>query len=236
MIRPAATAVRPHPNVAKAELRALLATDRVVTTAQLGRWGLRSAAEWLGLPQLTRTCRTRVTQSESTVDLTFVAFTEALLDQAPRDLMHLCGLAEIRRARALVPGEQWRHVTLGNRRRGHLPDAEIIQMLDPTRRSDTAVEFDAGYSTTRCKQKLMAAAASGYSRILWATSVHARTRTVGRIAHQLQRSGHLPEVSEVQVRFVDFWSIHNPYVNRPRCHKLMELTQAYTTGAPESHR
>ena len=217
-----------HPNTQKAELRALLAVDQVVTVAQLDRWDLLQAAGYLRLPCLELTCRTRVTQPDSYSDLTFVALEREPLDLAPRELMHLCGLAEARRGRVLEPGERWRHVSLKGRSKGNHPDAEIIQTLDRDRRSDCAVEFDAGYARDRVAVKLIAAAADGYTRILWATSIHARTRTVMTLAVQLHRAGRLPNVTRVETRFADFWSAHDPYVDRPRCHKAMTLTQDFS--------
>lgn len=220
-----------HPSQAKAELRQLLTTDLVLTTAQLERWGLLRAATWLELPTVTMTCRTRVTQSESDTDLTFVALEAEHLDQAPRELMHLCGLAEARRGRVLAAGEEWRHVRLAGRSKGHQPDAEVVQLLDGTRRSDCAVEFDAGYSTKRISQKLEAATNAGYSRILWATSIHRRAETVMDQATRLHRQGRLVDLRLVETQFVDFWSPHDPYTNRPRCYKPMRLTQAFSAAA-----
>lgn len=219
---------RMHPNQQKAQLRSLLAVDQVVTTAQLERWGLLNAATWLDLPRVLRTCRTRVTQSESDLDLTFVALEQAVLAQAPRELMHLCGLAEARRDRVFVVGEHWQHVRVKGRRKSHQPDAEIVQVLDHTRRSDCAVEFDAGYAPARITQKLEAACESGYTRILWATSIHGRTRSVLEQAAQLQRQGRLPELRQMETRFVNFWVPVNPYQPRPRCSKPVALSRTFT--------
>lgn len=218
----------PHPATQKAELRALLAVDSVVTAAQLQRWGLAQAAQWLELPRVTLTCRTRVTQSESTTDLTFVARSADQLARAPRELMHLSGLAETRRGRVLEPGQVWQHVNLKGRAKIHQPDAEIVQLLDVARRSDWSVELDTGYSPQRIAQKLEAATTAGYSRILWATTVHRRTQTVLDQASWLQRKGKLPDLTQIETQFVDFWSANDPYVNRPRCHKPMRLSRTFT--------
>jgi len=221
---------RRHPNRKKAELRLLLAVDQVVTTAQLERWGLLNAATWLDLPRVTRTCRTRVTQSESDLDLTFVALEPAVLAQAPRELMHLCGLAEARRGRVLLPGERWQHVHLKGRRKAHQPDAEIVQLLDPARRSDWSVELDTGYAVGRIAQKMEAACEAGYTRILWATTIHGRTRSVLDQATRLQRQGHLPDLVRIETQFVNFWSSGDPYLDRPRCHKPVALSRAFTAA------
>ena len=202
-------------------MRALLTVDRVATTAQLERWGLLRAAEQLELPSTKLTCRTRVTHSDSVVDLTFVALLDTHLDLAPRELMHLCGLAEARWGRVLVPGERWQHVTLKGRVKGNHPDAEIVRPADLERRSDWAVEFDAGYTRARIAQKLEAAAAGGYARILWATSIHDRTRTVTALAARLHRQHRLPGIESIETRYVNFWTPKDPYTNRPRCHKQM---------------
>lgn len=220
----------PHPATLKAQLRAALSVDLVVTGAQLERWGLARAAVWLDLPRITRTCRTRVTQSESDTDLTFVALTDGDLNRSPRDLMHLAALAEARRSRVLEPGEVWRHVALRGRSQATQADAEIIQTRDPGRRSDWAVEFDAGYSPGRIAQKLEGAVAAGYTRVLWATSIHARTRTVRAQAVHLQRRGRLPDLVLIETRFVDFWSPHDPYGNRPRCHKPVGIIHRFQEG------
>lgn len=137
-----------HPATAKAQLRATLSIDRVLTTVQLERRGLLKAAEWLGLPQACRTCRTRTTQSHSDTDLTFVSLHHNVLTRPARDLMHDAGLAEARHRvrKALKPEEVWQHIDIAGRQRTHLPDAEILDP-DRDRRRDFAVEFDAGLST-----------------------------------------------------------------------------------------
>ena len=205
-------------------LRAALATDEVVTAAQLQRWGWWAAAQALELPSLTRTCRVRVTDPESGRDLRFLALDRETLSRAPRDLMHLAGLAEARRRLALEPGETWRLLNARGAAMGdtrHWPDAEIVQQLDNSRRSDWAVEFDAGYSRARIRQKLQAAATAGFTRLYWASSIHTRVETVLREMLLLKGGGTLPRVTRVETRFVDFWSRHDPYVGRPRCHKSM---------------
>ncbi|GAA5514946.1 hypothetical protein Dcar01_03710 [Deinococcus carri] len=220
-----------HPAQRKALLRHTLAIDRVLTTAQLTRRGLLETAEWLELPRVTRTCRTRVTQSESDTDLTFVALRAEDLDCPSRDLMHLAGLAEARHRITLAEGEVWRHVSLQGRVKRHQAHAEILQTLDPSRRSDWAVEYDAGYSWGRITDKLVAADEGGYLKVYWATSIHARTLTVMTLAQQLQQAGRLPHLTQVETRFVDFWTPREPYVGRPRCHKPTALTHVFPARA-----
>lgn len=209
-----------HPARLKAQLRAMLAIDRVLTTVQLERRGLLRAAEWLELPRTCRTCRTRTTQSHSTVDLTFVALNSHTLTRPARDLMHDAGLAEARHRvmHALRPSAVWQHVDVAGRRRTHLPDAEVLN-LHSRGLQDFAVEFDAGYAPTRVAQKLKAAAEAGYSLVIWATSIHARTGTVAEQARKLHGLGQLPGVEDVVTLFVDFWTLGDPYAKRPRCYK-----------------
>ncbi|BDP44823.1 hypothetical protein DAETH_47920 (plasmid) [Deinococcus aetherius] len=209
-----------HPATQKAQLRAALAVDRTLTTAQLERRGLARAAEWLALPTVTRTCRTRTTQPHSDIDLVFVALDDSVLTRPSRDLMHDAGLAEARHRlqRGMVPSARWRHVELAGRQRVHLPDAEVLHH-DP--RKDWAVEFDAGYSPERREAKLEAAARVGYGVLVWATSIHARIPVVTAQAAALHSRERLSGVEGVVAVFVDFWSSRDPYADRPRCHKDM---------------
>ncbi|WP_161882798.1 hypothetical protein [Deinococcus alpinitundrae] len=227
----------PHPATQKAELRRMLRTDRVLTTAQLERRGLGAAAAWLDLPRIRLTCRTRVTQSDSATDLTFVALEPAWLKQPPRELMHWAGLAEVRpRLEASWARRSPRrmiHLDPAGRQRSHLPDAEA---LDPEGGDDYAVEFDAGYAPTRIAKKMEAAAAAGYRVLYWATSIHARTTTVAALARDLHGRGRLEGMSGVIVTFTDFWSPHDPYSDRPRCHKATHARVAFTgeAGRPDA--
>lgn len=209
-----------HPARLKAQLRAMLAIDRTLTTVQLERRGLLKATEWLDLPQICRTCRTRTTQSHSTVDLTFVALNPRTLARSARDLMHDAGLAEARHRvhHGLHPNAIWQHVDVAGRKRTHLPDAEVLN-LHSRRLQDFAVEFDAGYAPARVEQKLKAAAEAGYSLIIWATSIHARTSTVAAQARKLHGLGQLLGVDDVVTLFVDFWTLGDPYARRTRCYK-----------------
>lgn len=219
----------------RAQLRAALAIDGVLTNAQLTRRGWLKEADALALPRVTFTCRVRVTDSESGRDLTFVALEPEKLQQAPRELMHLAGLGEARARLTLAEGEVWRHLTA--RGAGGLglaqqwPDAEIVQSLDASRRSDWAVEFDAGYSRRRIREKVIAAGEAGFTRLYWATSIHARTRSVLREIIMLQAQGKLPQVVRAETRYVNFWSVREPYEGRPRCHKAAGLGQVFMAAA-----
>lgn len=214
----------------KAELRRALSTDRTLTTVQLQRRGLLHAA--VGLPEVTYTCRTRVTQSDSGTDLTFVALTQETLARPPRELMHDAGTAEARHVlrRELPAGATWQPTVAAGRARLRLPDAEVLH--GPDARQDWWVEFDAGYAPHEVDAKLEAAARAGYTRLVWATSIHARTRTVPEQATTLHRLHLLPGVLEVTTVFVDFWSWREPYTGRSRCHKPMrtDLTFEGTAG------
>lgn len=200
----------------KALLRRALAVDGVLTTAQLKRRGWLQAADRLGLPRVVYTCRTRVNQPESDMWLTFVGRDKEVLSQAPRELMHLAGLAEARSLVELAAGEEWRHVTLAGNVRMQLPDAEVVS---PVKFQDAAVEFDAGYDRARRLKKLHGFAVGGYSRIFWMTSIHNRVKQVAQEAWMLHRRGDLPHVVGGEVVFVNFWSARDPYTGRPRCHK-----------------
>ena len=211
-----------HPAKQKALLRAHLRIDRVWTTQQLARHGLLEASTWLKLPRTTYSCRVRVTDTESLRDLTFVSLTDKQLSLTPKELMHYAGAAEIREKFQLQPEEVWELLDLKGRARGHCADALIRVPSTYTR--DTAVEFTAGYSRKIVAAKLQAMAEQGYDRAVWGTTVHQQTKTLAAQAEQLMRRGALPGLREVTVLFVDFWSAHDPYGVRPRCHKLNSVT------------
>ncbi|GGR07682.1 hypothetical protein [Deinococcus ruber] len=211
-----------HPAKQKALLRAQLRIDRVWTTQQLARHGLLAAATWLGLPRTTYSCRVRVADTESLRDLTFVALTDKQLSLVPKELMHYAGTAEIRQKFQLQPEEVWELLDLKGRVRGHCPDALI--RMPGTYAQDTAVEFTAGYSRKTVAAKLQAMAEQGYDRAVWGTTVHRQARTLAAQAEELMQRGALPGLREVTVLFVDFWSAHDPYGVRPRCHKPNSVT------------
>lgn len=218
-----------HPATQKAKLRATLAIDRTLTTVQLERRGLLRAARWLGLPEVTRTCRTRTTQPHSDTNLTFVALDARWLSRPSRDLMHDAGLGEARHRvlpDGIPPQAVWQHVTLAGRQRVHLPDAEML-IAHPQQRRDWAVEFDAGYSPQRIEQKLEAAACAGYRWMIWATSVHDRTLRVREQADDLHYRGRLPGLAGLTTVFVNFWSPQDPYVRRRRCFKQMSIEHGF---------
>lgn len=217
-----------------ATLRKMLQVDRVLTTVQLERRGLLEAADSLGLPRVTYTCRTRVTQSDSGVDLTFVAVDEVWLRSSPRDLMHWAGLGEGRsqlgRVRLDLTAHLWQHLNPKGRPRGPLLDVELIRPGGVTDR-DGGAEFDAGYSPAKVALKMEAAAIAGYRLLIWATSTHSRTITIPEQARELHRLGLLPDVVGVIVLFVDFWSQGSPYDDRSRCHKPMHAVVRFTPAA-----
>lgn len=215
------TSTSQHPARQKALLRQMLAVDRVVTTAQLQRHGLLGVADRLELPQVTYACRTRINQPTSEVNLTFVAWASDVLSGTPSELMHLAGLAEARqRLGPLASGSEWRHISLAGNLRTQLPDAEIVHSLPGL---DGAVEFDAGYDTKKRVQKLKSFVRNGYTRLYWMTTIHGRVSKVMHEMQQLEKQGLLPHVLDAEVVFVNFWSVRDPYVNRPRCHKPFRL-------------
>ncbi|MBB5235527.1 hypothetical protein [Deinococcus budaensis] len=215
-----------HPAQQKQRLRTLLHLSPVVTTAQLTRSGLLGAARGLKLPRQTLTCRTRTTQVMSETDLTFVALKRETLTWPRRDLMHTAGLTEVLFRVSREDGQRWALTPLKGRGRGALPDAEILSPGE-NRARDWAVEFDAGYPAARVRDKLRSFAAQGYGAALWGISVHGRVPTILDLARELHGAGELPGLREVRVVWVDFWSAHDPYCNRPRCHKPYEARGSF---------
>jgi hypothetical protein len=131
-------------------LTATLATDLVLTGAQLDRRGLFGAAEALGLPSVTLSLRTLVTVPGSERQLQFVALDEAVLEHhSPEKLMELAILAEAR-ATLSRSGAEFRRITSG--RGGLMPDAVLIN--GPVGSGlDGAVECDSGYSEDKLLDK-----------------------------------------------------------------------------------
>lgn len=214
-----------HPATDKRLLRFLLGTTAVATTVTLERVGLLRASEWLHLPRTTRTCRTRVTQSNTNIDLTFVALAPAALELPTRDLMHQAAVAECM-ATQLTQGEgTWR---LTPQSGVTVPDAEILSPL--SNRLDCAVEIDLGYPPKVIRRKLEAFCEHGYSRILWATSIHARTVTVVDIAQELRQENRLPGLVSLETRYLNFWSTGDPYAERRRNSKPMAVTYDPSSG------
>lgn len=214
-----------HHTQTKQRLRQLLQTGgRVATTATLAKRGLLASATALRLPQVQLDVRTRVTQSDSTRRLTFVALEEELLHQPSRDLMHAAAMTEaLAQYPGLVPaGYEWRLVDSTERRQlgpGHRPDAELLSPDLNGYRQDIAVEFDAGYSPKTIKAKLRVYAESGYRDIIWMTSIHGRVASVQQMASSLGEMGKLDGVQRVTTVWSDFWSEADRYGHRPRCHK-----------------
>lgn len=210
-----------HHTQTKQRLRQLLQTGgRVATTATLAKRGLLPAASALNLPTVDLDCRTRVTQSGSTTRLTFVALEEDLLRQPARELMHAAAMTEaLAQYPSLIPaGYEWRLVS-GGTGQGHRPDAELLAPGLNSYGADIAAEFDAGYPPKVIEAKLRAYAESGYSEIVWMTSIHSRVGSVMERAAALEAAGRLPGVRQVTTVWTDFWSKEDRYNGRPRCNK-----------------
>ena len=207
----------------KRELRQLLSIDRTLTTVQLNRRGLLNAAEALELPNIVLTSRTRVTQSHSDVDLTYVAWDDAALNRPERELKHDAGLAETRFRHPELTGGTWKHLGARKRVKGQLPDAEYCLHGDRPE-NDWAIEMDAGYPPQKIEDKIIAADQAGYGRYIWATTVRARTSSVGELIQNLDRSHQLVSLKSIEVCFVDFWSVGDPYVQSRRSNKQVSRT------------
>lgn len=210
-----------HHTQTKQRLRQLLQTGgRVATTATLTKRGLLSAANALGLPRTELDVRTRVTQSDSTVRLMFVALEEELLHQSARELMHAAAMTEaLAQYPHLIPSGYTWHLVPEGTGQGHRPDAELLSSGLNSYGEDIAVEFDAGYPPKVIDAKLRAYAEQGYREIIWMTSIHGRVGSVLDRAAALQQVGQLPGVRQVTTAWSDFWSAVDRYGPRPRCHK-----------------
>lgn len=208
------------------ELLETLTTDLVLTAVQLARRGQLQEARDRDLPSVQLTCRVRSNDPTGDRLLKFVAVDPEHLQLAPRELMHLAGLAETRALITLEPGERWHLLALNERLRGPRMDAEIVR--EPYT-DDCGVEFDAGYSRGQIERKLRAMSEGHYTRILWATSIHERVETVMETALKLMAAGHLPGIRQVRTVYVNVWADSDPYNDRPRCHKAYALT--YDTPA-----
>lgn len=205
---------KPHPAQLRAALTNMLAVDRVLTTVQLERRGLLRTAEQLGLPTTVRTCRTRVTQAGSAVDLTFVSALPGLGGLSSTVLMHWAGLAEQRwRILQFAVGLEfeWQHLDVKGVSRGHLPDVT----LHPSGGAAIAVEFDAGYPPQVIEAKLRGAGAAGYQGVLWGTTVRRRVLRVPGIVTRLRQQGELSGLRTFRVDYVDIASPGDPYRLRP---------------------
>lgn len=203
--------MRVHHAVEAARVRRWLGEAGVLTTVQLYRAGLLTAARRLGAAETTLSCRTRVTQTGSTVDLTFVALDPARLQASAQALAHDVGLTELCLRRGeLRAGERLVRVRPQGRARGNLPDAELLSG-DLMHAQDTALEYDAGYPEERVKEKLLAFEEAGYVRVAWGTSVRSRVESVQRLVSGLRGRRALLNV-DVETHHVDFWSAHqDPY-------------------------
>ncbi|GHF61089.1 hypothetical protein GCM10017781_41530 [Deinococcus metalli] len=196
-------------------LEQVFSANRVVTTAQLRRWGLWDAAIELGVLSRVQTVRTQVTQTTSLRDLEFVAMEHGWLSRPERELKHWSGLAEVWWSVSLGRRGVWKVLDGRGRAGRRMPDAQVTGLwLDPW-----AIEIDCGYGMTHIRDKLVGMAEAGFRRVVWATTVHDRVRRVGWLIDDLWRAGELSTVEEYDVRFCNFWSREDPYRNRPRCFK-----------------
>ena len=218
----------PTPSRRNLLLRTSLRKDRVLTTVQLERQGLMAAAEELKLPRVTLTYRTRVTQPHSSIGLTFVALDETFLRRPQHELMHDAGLAEARRQSPALREKTLKHLDLRGQTRGRLPDAVYLAPSLETA-LDWAIEFDAGYDRERIEAKLRAADREGYANYLWATTIRARTVQIGEVLRKLHAQEGLRHLEHVEARFVDFWSIRDPYQDSRRTHKRLSVEFAPPT-------
>lgn len=210
-----------HHTQTKQRLRELLQTGgRIATTATLAKRGLLASANALGLPRTELDCRTRVTQSDSTVRLRFLALEEELLRQPARELMHAAAMTEaLAQYPQLVPSGYTWVLTTGGTGLGHRPDAELLSSGLNSYGKDIAVEFDAGYPPKVIDAKLRAYAEQGYREIIWMTSIHGRVGSVQDRAADLEEAGRLPGIQNVTTVWTDFWTPKDRYQHRPRCRK-----------------
>lgn len=234
-----------HPARKKAELRHLLMACRVLTLPQLERLQLAKAADWLDLPRITYTCRPRVMQSHLEVDIEFVSLEEESLLAPPQDLFHLAGTGELylwyrhdygRSTRPAGPmKERWELVDLCGRTNGHLPDAEILRQ-DTHGRSlhDSAVEFDAGYTTKRVRAKLDEMGKLQYAHIIWGTTVQGRLPRMMDAIKDAHRKGKLPNLKGADVVYCNCWDAY-PYQLSRRTHKRLGLSYDAVSGRVVAH-
>lgn len=106
-----------------------------------------------------------------------------------------------------------------------LPDAEVLWRASPS--MDMAVEFDSGYTWPVLQTKVQGLHDQGYPGLMWGTTVHARVRALTRLVDQMVMDGRLPRLQRLHVRYVNMWSVHHPYLHRPRCHKLLTAQRDY---------
>lgn len=216
------------PAARRALVKRALRDCRVLTRQQLAWRGLADASRALGLASVQRTCRTRTTQEHSAVTLEFVAADDRWLQRSPRDLMHWAGLAELWFATGWREGGLWRLIDASGRHGSVLPDAEVLWRADAgVDKVDMAVEVDAGYTRSVIERKVQGLYDQGYRGVMWGTTVHARVRTLTRLVDQMTDDGRLPWLRRLHVRYVNMWSVHDPYVHRPRCHKLLTAQRDY---------
>lgn len=218
-----------HVNAQKAQLRKLLADGRVVTLAQVHRWGLSRAAELMNPAQVMLSVRVRSNDRSSLRDVTFMAQYPSTLSKPTRDLTHRAALSELEQLMLSdFGGRVVLRPPLGTRGDHRRPDASLVVAGDHTGAGGgvAAVEVDLGYDHKRLKSKAIAVGTDPkkhYQSYILASTIHDRTSTVTKMIETSHQSGvHFGSLNAFVVRWVDFWSFHDPYVDRPRCHKINE--------------
>lgn len=204
-----------HPDRQRAFILELLRANRVVPLSLLQRWGLEEAAMSMGLPSRILSGLTRSRQPHSLVEMTFLAFEQKHFTQ---EAFHLAGVVEMWMRIGDEGGKVWKLVDARGRERSRMPDAELV--MPGQLHTDTAIEFDAGYSMKTIHAKLKAFAAVGYSKVMWGTAEHARVKTLAHAIVSWVNAGDYPaNLKGIQVAYVNYWSTKNPYIDRARCHK-----------------
>ena len=130
------------------QLRAALSVDGgVLTSVQVQRLGLeRVIGQVASESMLVRP----YVRSRRMVEMTFVGLNEAVVNQAPRDMLHLACLAETRGVLALPPGAM---TVLTPKPRTRTPDGQCV--IDPVGDGPPwGVEIDCGYTTPEVLDKI----------------------------------------------------------------------------------
>lgn len=161
-------------------LQRCLATDRVLSDAQVRRLGLDARA----LPGLTLTVRP-LAKSAKFFDVTLRTLDQRDLQvNSVGTLLHLVGLAQMRLDLG-VEAERWTVIGGGA---GTRPDGELLM-----EGAVLAVEFDAGYASPLCTAKIQAFR-ENYDGVIWGTTSELR-------AQRLRA-----RYPDVHVITVDYWS------------------------------
>ena len=209
-----------HPKRRKKLISVLLANGGVATTAQLERLGLLRGAQLLSLP--TRTLSMNTNGKGSLRTLTFVSSEAESLTRPVRELGHRAALFELQQRLRLKSDDlQWTEVRRANRPGGARHSFPDWCLFDKQAgRFVSSVEVDVGYPRDTVRQKVIGAdrewRTPGY---VYATTIHARVGWFPDMVAELQAAGEVPHLRLAHAVWVDFWSPHDPYVNRPYCQK-----------------